>query len=368
MRELVIYCGGYPEVEITLYLATHNWQDSSINIVIPSTHPDLFKFFQVINEKIFDTTLKLISQEMYPARRAKVKGLKKALYILPDIIGERRCLKDFFDKYFAGLKEAEVYFSGQSFAEDRFYLLKRLSKANRLVYMRAPNEVFPVEEYIPTNIVDLAQLIIWKLVYGRDIVMGRIPYVKFASIPDKFIKKQVDRVIDKEERREMTRDLDLSRFKEIFDTGKYSVIYFHQDLLQEGYISNGDTFRRELAEIFNILSKYFPENRVALKYHPCYPGDKTMVTYGEAMEDFIPGELLHNDNVKMYLSLFSCALANVRKGLAVSIANLITFRDDETREQLKEMVIGISRSEILFPKSLDEFEEILMKLCSVRGK
>ncbi|MBW1672884.1 MAG: hypothetical protein JRJ45_04425, partial [Deltaproteobacteria bacterium] len=164
------------------------------------------------------------------------------------------------------------------------------------------------------------------------------------------------------------RDLDPSRFKEIFDTGKYSVIYFHQDLLLEGYISNGDTFRRELAEIFNILSKYFPENRVALKYHPCYPGDKTMVTYGEAMEDFIPGELLHNDNVKMYLSLFSYALANVRKGLAVSIANLITLRDDETREQLKEMVIGISRSEILFPKSLDEFEEILMKLCSVRKK
>jgi len=161
---------------------------------------------------------------------------------------------------------------------------------------------------------------------------------------------------------------DLSRFKEIFDVGKYSVIYFHQDLLQEGYISNGDTFRRELAEIFNILSKYFPENRVARKYHPCYPGDKSMVTYGEVIEDFIPGEFLHNDNVKMYLSLFSCALANVERGLAVSIADLITFRDDETREQLKEMVIGMSRSEILFPKSLDEFEEILMKLCSVRKK
>ena len=93
-----------------------------------------------------------------------------------------------------------------------------------------------------------------------------------------------------------------------------------------------------------------------------------VVDTGEVIEDFIPGEFLYNDNIRMYLSLFSCTIANVEKGLAVSLADLITFRDDETREQLRKMLLRMSRSEILFPKSLDEFERILIKLCSNERK
>jgi len=81
---------------------------------------------------------------------------------------------------------------------------------------------------------------------------------------------------------------------------------------------------------------------VARKYHPCYPGDKTTVKYGEVIGDYIPGEFLHNDNAKIYISIFSLAIAYMERGLAVSIADLITFRDDETREQFRDMLLRMS--------------------------
>jgi len=62
------------------------------------------------------------------------------------------------------------------------------------------------------------------------------------------------------------------------------------------------------------LSKYFPENEIARKYHPHSPGDKTMIKTGDVLPDFIPAEFLYNDNVKIYLSLFSGSIANVENG------------------------------------------------------
>jgi len=364
MKRLVIFCGGYTTIEIALYLVARNWHDRSITIAVLGRHPDLVKFFKVVNERLFDSTINILYLDSYQTRRARASKIKKVLYLLLDIIKEKRYLKGFFDKNFTGLKEAEVYFSGKGFGTYAFYLLKKLGKTNRLVYVYAPDEVSIIDEFTPTNLADLAQLIIWKLIYGRDIVWGRLPYVKFPCIADRFFEREVGEIINHEARNEMMKDFDLSRFKEIFDVGKNSVIYFHQDLVNEGWTSDKDTFKKELAEIFNLLSKYFPENEVALKYHPCYPGDKTVIKFGEVIEDFIPGEFLYNDNVKMYVSLFSCALANVEKGLAVSIADLITLRDDETRNQLKELLMQRSHSEILFPKSLDEFENILVTCCS----
>ena len=155
-------------------------------------------------------------------------------------------------------------------------------------------------------------------------------------MPDKFMKEKVDRVIEQEEKNETMKDFDLSRFK-IFEVGNYSVIYFDDSLFEAGYITDKDVFKRELSEIFNILAKYFPEKEIARKYHPGYPGDKAMIKIGDVLPDFIPAELLYNDNIKMYLSPFSFSIANVEKGLAVSIADLITLKDEKIKNPLSQV-------------------------------
>jgi len=219
-----------------------------------------------------------------------------------------------------------------------------------------------IRKYIPTNILDLAKLIVAKLTYGHDIAMGQyLPINGFLYMPDKFIEKEIDRFIDRLEMDEMMKGFNFSRFK-IFDADNYSVIYYDQNLEKTDYIADGDTYRRELTEIFDTLSKYFPEKEIARKYHPNYDSDKNMIKVGDILPDFIPAEYLCSGKTKIYLGLFSAALAHVEKGLAVSLLDLISFQSDKTREQVREVVIALSRSEILFPKSLDEFERILIDL------
>lgn len=358
---VVIFCEAYDEIETALYLLTHNRQGSSTTLVIPGNH-DLFQFFKVVNERLFNNSINIIFFELYSGRRAKASKINKLLRLLPEVIGERRYLKGIFDEYFAELKGAEVYFLARLMNPITFYLVKRLAKRNKLVYMHYAPYTDQVEKYTPKNIVDLVSLVRLKLIYGRDITMGKLPYIKgFSYMRDKFFKKEVSRVIDREERNEMMKGFDLSQFK-IFDVGDYSVIYFDQDLIGAGYISDSNTFKRELTNIFNILSKHFPAKKIARKYHPRHNSNKAMIKTGDILPDFIPAELLYNENVKIYLGLISNSIANVEKGLAVSIMDLITFRDEETRNQLKEGLLQRSRCEILFPKSLEEFEGIVINI------
>ena len=363
MRKLVIFCESYMVYTHVLHMAIQNYRDRPITVVIPG-FPNLFRFFQIINDKVFHNAINLIYVEPYQPQRAKVSGINKILYILPDIIRERRYLKDAFAQNFADCEGCEVFFFSPGFSGLNFYLLKKLSKRNRLVYVSLASLGPPWSKYTPANIVHLGNLIIWRLTYGREIILGQLPYLKgFLYMPDWFIKKKVDRVIPPAEINEMMKGFDLSPFR-VFDAGNYRVIYFDDDLVGAGFISDGDTFRRELTSIFNIVSKYFPEKEIALKYHPGHSGDETLAGFGETLPQFIPAELLYNDRVKMYLGIFSRSIANVERGLAVSLAELITFKSDESRDKLKEAsrLMPVSKSKILFPETLAEFEQILVDL------
>jgi len=363
MGKTVLFTTNYGGIEKALYLARNN---CPITLVIPYNH-DLFKFYQAINEKVFHNTINLIYVEPYQSRSAKASWINKILHIVPNIIRERRHLKKIFDKYFAELEECEVFFSSRSSCGPLLYLLKKLIKRNTLVYIDTSTPHWnPMRQYTPTNIIHLVRLIRGKLTYGRDIALGKLPHTKgFLYMPYKFIQKQVDRVISREEINEMTKGFDLSQFR-IFDAGNYSVIYFDQALVEGGYVTDGDTYRRKLTQIFDILSKYFPEKEIARKYRPNYRGDKTLIRIGDVLPDFIPAEFLYNENVKMYLVVGSTSVAKLEKGLAVSVMDLVSFKSDKIKEHFKKVLMQLSRSEILFPKTLDEFERILIDLKEKR--
>ena len=363
MEGIVICVEAYPRVKNALYIASKNSPQKPITIVIPGDR-DLQKLFSEINTRLYNNKIKLIYFEPFrpDPRRATARGLEKIIYALRDVIRERRYQVESFNKYLAEIEGCEVFFFDRGHVQ--FPLVKKLSKRNRLVYMTSyPTQVTP-SQYTPGNIVDLARLIQLKLTYGRGIAMGKLPHRKgFPLMSDRYLEKKVDVVINEEERDEIMKDFDLDQFK-IFDVGNYSVIYFDDDLIRGGFIEDENAFRVELAKIFNILSKYFPEKEIARKYHPDRPRDETVIQVGDVIPDFIPAEFLHNDNVKIYLGNISSAIANVENGLAVSIIDLISFKNDEIGQWFREMLLRTSRSKILFPKSMDEFEKILIGLGS----
>ena len=66
-----------------------------------------------------------------------------------------------------------------------YFLLKRLSKSNRLVHIPDPaTETLIVDKPTPANILDLAGLVIMKLVFGWDITMRKYQGRRFPYIPD----------------------------------------------------------------------------------------------------------------------------------------------------------------------------------------
>ncbi len=350
-----------------MYWATNKPKNCPITLVILGNR-DLFKFFEATNKKVFNNSLNLIYSEPHQLRRAKAGMINAIIHLVPDMIKEKQCLGKIFHQHFAELKGHEVFFFSQGFDGGMFYLLKRLSKKNSLAYMpyyRSPQ--YMMGEYTPKNLIDLARLVAYKLLYGRGITTGKFPRQNphatgFPYISDRFIEKEVERVFGEEERKKLMEDFDLSRFK-VFDASNYSVIYFDDGLLGSGFKDgdiNKETFQKELDRIFQILIKYFPKEKIAHKYHPGY-ADRIIITTGDILPAFIPAEFLYNDNTKIYLSLFSLSLANVERGLAVSLANLVSL-NDQFRNKLKKFLIKMSKSKILFPKSLDEFEQILIGL------
>lgn len=361
MSKLVIFCDNYTQIFHTLYVVTHNRYDQ-ITIVI-TQYGSLFKFFRVINERVFHNEINLVYIEPYQPRMAKARGINKIWYVLVNIMKQRHYLKGIFDKHFAGLEECEVIF-GPGYTGLECFLLKKLSRRNRLVYV-SPGPPSYMRKYTPTNLVDWLILMTFKLTYGRAISMGQVsqfPLVKgFPYLSDKFIAKEVNRVVTWEEVNEMMKGFDLSQFK-IFDVGNYKVIYFHDDIIEAPYSSiDEESANRELAQIFGVLTNHFPQEEIATKFTPANP-PKPRIKVGDILPAFVPAELLYKDSVKMYLSVFSASIANVERGVAVSMADLITFKSYEIKEQLRQGLLQRSKSKILFPKSLDEFEQIVIDL------
>ncbi|GEM_PF-2156411 len=363
INEVVIFCESYPQIKNTLYLAGQNYQNHPVTIVIPGM-TDLYKFINLVNEKAFQSKLKVVYFDAYRGRIGKPGSrIIKAFFLFPEIIQERRYLRSVFKKRLALIQGADVFFFGMDFNPVIYYLLNAFGKTNRLVFMPDPMyDSVSIPEANPSNLIEMVHLLRYKLIYGRDMVLGKHPLrQKVPRMPDSFFETRVDRVISGGERESMIKGFDVSRIM-LLDDSDYGIMFFHEELVEQDYISDASTFERILADVFNVIRKHLPEDKVAIKYHPGYPESKTAVPFGIRLPDFIPAEFLYNDKIKMYLGISSRALSNVEKGLAVSLINIVNFKSETVKERLKEMLIKSSHSEILFPESLDEFERILSGL------
>jgi hypothetical protein len=363
MNEVVIFCESYPQIRNALYLAKKNYQSHPVTIVTAGIN-DLYKFFKLVNSKVFQDKLNLIYFDIYRTRMSGPGSrIVKMLCLLPDIIKEKRHLKGLYDRFFSNTKSAEVFFFGRHFNLSSYYMLKRLSKGNGLVYMPDPTyDTVPVAESSPASLPEFVHLAWGKSVYGNDVIMGKHPLGdKILGMPDSFFSTNVGRILSPAERDDLLKDFDSGAFK-VLDVSNYSLMYFHENLVTDNYVTDSEAFKKVLAEVFEVIGRHFPKNSVALKYHPGNSESETVLPFGDRLPDFIPAEFLYDDKIEVYLGTVSMALTNVKTGTAVSLLDIVKLKDDKTRELLKEIVVKISRSRILFPRSVEEFERILIDI------
>jgi len=359
MKEIVIFCQSYPQIKIALYLVTQNYEDHSITVVIPGNH-DLFKFFELVNEKIFQNKVNIVYFARYPRNITRAHKLKSLFYLIPHIIQERRYLGAIHSEHFSGLKDADIYFFSRHWSDYAFYLLKRLGKLNRLTYIPDPAiDGLPLATPYSKNIYDLAALVVAKLIFSYDITMGKYLRQRFLRIPDNFVQQRVHRIIDRDERDKMLKDFDFGQFQ-VRNADDFDVVYF--DHMVERTMIPADSFDKLIVKVFDMLCRYFPENRIAVKHHPGHHTAHSVIKKGVVIDKFIPAEFLFSSKVRMYLSPYSTSLAGAGNVSAVSLLELISFGDDHDRQQLRADLIGKSGNKVIFPKTLEEFEEILINL------
>ena len=83
------------------------------------------------------------------------------------------------------------------------------------------------------------------------------------------------------------------------------------------------------------------------------------IKYGFILDNDIPVELYYGDKVKLYAGVTSTGLANIEKGLTISIAYLLTYNDPTKRKLSILNQERRKKNKIYYPKSLIELDEIL---------
>lgn len=359
-NEIVLICSAYPHIENVLYLSSVNYQSYQVRLIV---HGDegLFKFFSVVNEKVFNNSLDIRHVNHYSGVKVwPGHKIGRLISIALNILAERRYLNNAYRQHLSNTHGADVYFFKRYYAANEYYYLKKLADSNKIIFMPARVYSFlGIHDDGSKKLKEIAFLERWKLAYGMGISMNRESVGIIAPyIPEKFFKKYVQKTIEREEQDILLQDFDKQKFK-VFNVNNYEVIYFHDNLIGGGYVSDPAAFTGLLSDVFDILKKYVPQDRVSRKLHPNPEQKEVLVGYGDILPDYIPAEFLYNDNVKMYLGLSSMALAGIEKGVVVSLIEMVPYRDDKVKKELKAGLVQASKSEIKFPRSLEEFQDIL---------
>lgn len=347
----------------------NNWDRYSITLIILSIH-NLYKFFKVINKKLYNNSINIIYIERFKNQNLKTKEnkVKSIIYILTNIIREKQYLKAIHNRNFSKLRGAQVFFSSRHFANYNYFFLKKLYKTNKLVYIPDPAaDTLKTSKYAHMNdFINLATLIRSKMTFGWELsMMEYLGEKRFLSINDNFMAKKVYKIITEEERDEMLKGVDWGNFR-IFGGDEYEVIYFPNDfkILRLSWC----TLVKELTEVFEILTKYISEEKIGIKYHPHHDLDRTIITTGNTIEEFIPAELISNKKPKIYLSIFSTSIVNIENGTAISLIDMVSVRDEKIKREIRDRLMKMSLGKILFPKSIYEFEKLVANLVQKHNR
>jgi hypothetical protein len=353
MSKSIILCENYLQIKYVLRLVQLHPDDQKDIVILGFL--DLFQFFKIINDKCFSNSLNIIYLERFESSRAKIHGIKKLSHIIPDVLRERRYLKSVYTRHFKGCNNTRIYFFAQGFSGLKMYLLNKLKRNNQLTFI--PPEP-PVESQTrPKNLTELISLCIQKAIYGNFVTLGKQTYYRgFLYLPDKFMGKYVQ-ALSYDEKYEMMKEFDYNEYRIFDEAAQYSAIYYDDGLIGVNWVAE-DSFKKEVKEAFDILLKYIPEKEVAIKYHPGFSGTPLPIP-GAILPQYIPAELLINDNIKLTLGIFTWSIANVEKGLTISLADLITFKDDRDKSEIKKAFIKGSKTKVLFPQSIQELDRIL---------
>tara|TARA_B100001175_G_C19513768_1_gene645718 strand:+ start:2466 stop:3599 length:1134 start_codon:yes stop_codon:yes gene_type:complete len=263
--------------------------------------------------------------------------------------------------------DSDLFFFSRAFTTLGFYLIKNIKNHNQLIHFPDPGcDVYQLSDSKPNSIKQVILLLIYKLLYGKELVFGnagrKLNTNYFFKISDSYFYKNVNLCLTIDERKKLQTDFTLDSFASN-NLNKYSVVYFDKDMLRDN-LCDKSLYNNELTNIFKILKKYINKEDLAKKYKPGRTTNlnKKIINYGFLVDDFIPAEFLINSNVKVYLGMTSIAMANIESGNIISLVNLVTYLDPIKKERSIDNLEKRKKTLIYYPNTIIEFENLLVNI------
>tara|TARA_B100000131_G_scaffold120951_1_gene117979 strand:+ start:18162 stop:19232 length:1071 start_codon:yes stop_codon:yes gene_type:complete len=354
LKNIIILCQSYRQLINTLSVIEKEKNESNV-IVYVLNHKNLYKALCDISKTIYKNKIKIKFIARY---QSKTSSLSFKLF---EIVKEKAFLTNQFNEYFKNTKNSIIYFSSRHFSDYGFFIINRLAKNNKIIYIPSPDaDLLPLKKKVLLKPKQLFKLLSLKLTFGYNIKAGEYISHFFPFIDDRFLKKKVDKIFTFQERDKMINQLNINKFK-IWNKNTYDVIYFGHNALNIRL--SKVSFENILNQIFNELCKNFEEKKIASKYHPGRKND-TIINKGIIIDDYVPSELINTNKTKLYISIYSSSLATVENGFAISLIDLIPNKDPKHKEEVKKRLIDMSKVEIKFPTNIEEFKFILSKVIS----
>lgn len=218
---------------------------------------------------------------------------------------------------------------------------------------------------------DHIRLLRLKLIYGHELSLICVIIANGTYISDLFMQNYVNDVIEQKESQKLIKSLNYNRFN-IFNKYKYRLIYFDQGYIGRDDVINSQLFKKRMKTIFKVIKKYFNNDEIGIKYHPGDNSAKNWHNVGMEIDRSIPAEYLYNKRVNIYLSFSSGSIGNIgkyknEKGVVVSLVDYIFNKNEARRTKTKKAILDKSYSKIMFPKSIQEFEKIVVNTLANRN-
>lgn len=299
-------------------------------------------------EEFFTRYTNYSVQRMHVNPNLVTRNTKKDL--IKNIILARRE----YIKKFSFLKNAEIYFFGNSYSLVIFYYIKKLARHNT-VYYGASKQIQATVKYPKAHGIT-ASIMKWTawLCFGVKTTIHDNQGHFFWRLPPSFFSNHQIKKIQVDKKPELTilPEFDFLQEKKVLVT--------LQDLLVYNYVTEY-SFIQTLNKLMDILE----ENANAQYLIKPHPRESTL--YGKMKESkqiapsFIPSEFLLHHPWNIVVGFFSTSLITasiMTDATIISLIDLFDWEHDSKKTQWKETLKGYN---ILFPQTMEEVHQEIKK-------
>ena len=116
-----------------------------------------------------------------------------------------------------------------------------------------------------------------------------------------------------------------------------------------------------MRDIILLLRKY--SEKIMIKEHPNFKRDVDFFNDFKLIPDYFPAELILHGIQKNVISISSTTLissANLDKLKTISLLDIVEWENNANKEQIKQNLIKESGNKIIFVKTIEELEKLIM--------